>query len=351
MTGRLDRYVARLFAGRFVVALVGFAGVVELLDLLENATDMAARGDGGLGAVATYAGFRLPLIVLQLVPIAALVGALLALARLGSSFEVVAAKAAGRSYYRLLAGLMPVALVIALGHFALGELVAPPADRALRVWLERTAEPDDDQDRVWVRLKDGIVSFAGVAPDGAWLNAPLVIERDASGAVIARTDARAAEHAAGWVLHDAVRVTADGDVTRAARLAWPTSAVPDDFAGLAQPAEAYGLAELAELIAATRLGPRTRTFYRVQWHEKFAAPFAVPLMILIAAPVARGVRGRAGALRGLLFGGAIAFGYLVADGLVQVLAEAGALPALLAAWVPALVFASVGGAILVHAEG
>lgn len=352
MTGLVDRYVARLFASRFAAALLGFVGVVELLDLLENATEMATRGAGGLGAVATYAGLRLPLVALQLIPIAALVGALLALARLGQSYEVVAMKVAGRSYYRVIAGLLPVAIVIAVGHFALGELVAPSADRALRVWLERTARPDDDVERTWVRQKGTIVAFEGVAPDGAWLGGVLVVERDADGLVVARTDARAAEHgAAGWVLHDAVRVGADGAVARAERMPWATAAVPDDFAGLARPAQAYGLAELAALGDEQRLGIRTRNFYRVQWHEKFAAPLAVPLMILIAAPVARGVRGRAGSLGRLVAGGAIAFGYLVANGLAQVVAETGALPAALAAWAPTLAFAAVGGAILIHTEG
>lgn len=347
-----DRYLARAFALRFAAALAGFAGVVLLLDLLENATEMMTRGTGGIGAVATYAGLRLPLVVLQLVPIAALVGALLALAGAGQRLEIVALKAAGRSYYRVLAGLVPVALAIAAFQFALGELVAPGADRELRVWLERTAEPDEDVERLWVRNRTTVLAFEGVDPDGRWLNAPLIVERDAAGLLLARTEARAAEHGAGgWVLIEATRVGADGVVTRVPRLPWTTAIVPDDLAGLARPAQAYALADLAALRDETRLGTRTRAFYQVQWHEKFAAPLAVPLMILIAAPVARGVRGRAGSLGRLVVGGLAAFCYLVADGLAQVVAEAGALPPLLAAWAPTLVFAAIGGAVLVSTEG
>ncbi|MBM3585680.1 MAG: LptF/LptG family permease [Alphaproteobacteria bacterium] len=346
-----DRYLARLFATRFAACLLGFAAVVLLLDLLENATAMMTRGEGGLGAVATYAGLRLPLVLVQLVPIAALVGALLALARVGQTLELVAIKAAGRSYYRVLAGLVPVALAVAALHFALNDLVAPDADRALRVWLERTAEPDEDIERLWVRDRGTILAFEGVDPDGRWLSAPLIVERDAAGVATARTEARAAEHGeGGWVLLDATRVAADGTVTRAARLPWATRIVPDDLAGLARPAQVYALADLAALRDDARLGTRTRAFYQVQWHEKFAAPLAVPLMILIAAPVARGVRGRAGTLGRLVFGGAVAFCYLLGDGLAQVVAEAGVLPPALAAWAPTLVFAAAAGAVLVATE-
>jgi len=220
----------------------------------------------------------------------------------------------------------------------------------LRIWLERTAEPDQKVERIWVHQRSTILAFEGVAPDGTWLTGVVIAERDQAGSILARTDARAAEFGAGWILHDAVRVDAEGRTTRAATMPWSTAIVPGDLAGLARPAQAYALAELGALRDEARLGTRTRSFYRVQWQKKFAAPLAVPLMILIAAPVARGVRGRAGSMAHLLAGFGIAFCYLIADGLAQVTAEAGALPPTLAAWGPTLVFAAVGGAILVFTE-
>ncbi len=349
MIGRADGYLARLFLWRFAACLGGFIGVVELLDLLDNATDMMTRGSGGIVAVATYAGLRLPLIALQLVPLATLVAALLALAHIGQSSEVVALMAAGRSYARVFGALVPVALAIAIGHFTLGELVAPAADRALRIWLERTGEPDREVERIWVHQRSTILAFEGVAPDGSWLTGVVIVERDDAGSVLARTDARAAEFGAGWTLHDAVRVDAEGRTTRATAMPWSTAIVPGELAGLARPAQAYALADLAALRDEARLGTRTRSFYRVQWQKKFAGPLAVPLMILIAAPVARGLR--AGSMARLLAGFGIAFCYLIADGLAQVTAEAGALPPTLAAWGPTLVFAAVGGAVLVFTEG
>ena len=52
---------------------------------------------------------------------------------------------------------------------------------------------------------------------------------------------------------------------------------------------------------------------------------------------------------------AIGFGlgflYFISDGLVMSLGETGAVPPVVAAWLPILVFASVGGAWLIRLEG
>jgi lipopolysaccharide export system permease protein len=347
----VTRYVSRLFIARFLACLGGFVGLVVLLDLLDNATEMIERG--GLSGLGVYAGLRLPLVALQLVPIATLVAALITLTRLGHTLEIVACKAAGLSFYRVLLALMPVAFVIGLGLFMLGDVVAPPADRALRLWLERTALPDQDpSDRVWLRRPGMVLAFDSVAPDGALLNGVTIVERDPEGRLVARTTAQAAEHgASGWTLRDAVRESADGQVARLATQSWTTNLKPDDLAGLAEPQQSYALGELGGLIADKRVGTRTRNFYLAQWHKKLAAPAACALMVLIAAPVAQGVRGRAGSFSRFGLGLIVAFAYFVTDGLTQVMSEAGVLAPALGAWAPTLLFATVAAAFLVFSEG
>jgi lipopolysaccharide export system permease protein len=67
--------------------------------------------------------------------------------------------------------------------------------------------------------------------------------------------------------------------------------------------------------------------------------------------VAQGVRGRQGSVGRTIAGVGIAFLFFVADGLAQVMAEAGTLPAVLAAWSPTALFALVAGSILLRSEG
>ncbi|MSP82227.1 MAG: LptF/LptG family permease [Alphaproteobacteria bacterium] len=345
-------YLSRLFLTRFIACLLGFAGIIQVLDLLNNATDILTRGGGEVGAIGFYAATRLPLVAMQIMPMAALIAALLTLTRVGQTLEIVALKAAGQSYYRTLAGLIPAAAVVAAAHFLIGEVVAPPADRALRLWLEQHPGAGEHASRLWIRHGGEVIAVAGVAPGGAYLNHILLFRRDGENALVERIEARAAEHgAAGWTLLDATAIDTLGQVARSERLPWTTTVMPDDLAGLARPQLAYGLAELDALVAETAIGTRARTFYVAQIHKKFAAPAATLVMILIAAPVARGVRGRQGAAGRTIAGVGIAFLFFVVDGLAQVTAEAGSLPAILAAWSPTALFALVAGSVLLYTEG
>ena len=71
------------------------------------------------------------------------------------------------------------------------------------------------------------------------------------------------------------------------------------------------------------------------------------VMRLVAAPAAMGHRGVS---RGIGLGLAVGFLYLITDGLATAAGQARLLPALLAAWVPTLAFASIGATGLIWLE-
>jgi lipopolysaccharide export system permease protein len=75
------------------------------------------------------------------------------------------------------------------------------------------------------------------------------------------------------------------------------------------------------------------------------------MMVLLAAPVAQSMQRQGGMVRGLALGVVLGFLYFVTDGFVLTLGEAGALPPVVAAWSPALLFGIVGSATLVRMEG
>ena len=59
MTGRLARYIGRLFLTRTIGAVLVFAALMQVLDLLDAATEVMERGKGVWG-IAYYALLRLP---------------------------------------------------------------------------------------------------------------------------------------------------------------------------------------------------------------------------------------------------------------------------------------------------
>src|SRR3546814_3144490 len=85
--------------------------------------------------------------------------------------------------------------------------------------------------------------------------------------------------------------------------------------------------------------------------KRIALPAAVLIMLLLAAPVAQGLQRHGGIVAGLAAGTGLGFLYFITDGFVLALGEAGAIPPVLAAWTPALIFASLGGAAQIRFGG
>jgi lipopolysaccharide export LptBFGC system permease protein LptF len=75
-------------------------------------------------------------------------------------------------------------------------------------------------------------------------------------------------------------------------------------------------------------------------YAKFAAPALIPLMALLGVPFAFRI-GRRGALAGIGVGLVLGMGFLVATAFFTKLGDVGALPAILAAWSPNVLAATV----------
>jgi lipopolysaccharide export LptBFGC system permease protein LptF len=84
---------------------------------------------------------------------------------------------------------------------------------------------------------------------------------------------------------------------------------------------------------------------RVQLHEKFAFPLMTLVMAVLAIPFSLSA-GRRGALAGVAVAVAIAVIYTVTSRLFEAMGNLSQLPPALAAWSPDLIFAMVGGYLI-----
>jgi len=81
---------------------------------------------------------------------------------------------------------------------------------------------------------------------------------------------------------------------------------------------------------------------KVQLHEKFAFPLITFVMVVIAIPFALSA-GRRGAMTGVAVAVGIVFTYMIVARLFEAMGNFSQLPPVLAAWSPDLIFALVGG--------
>ena len=354
-------YVTRVFLAQLALMLTAFVVLMQILDLLNSADQLFRRhGDNPL-VLLRYAGLRLPELVTFMLPFSVLMASLLALARLAHNNEVLALKAAGMSFYKLLSCFVPAAFAVAVLHFFFSDQLTPLAARALENWEAQSravaaSQAEGARPAVWVRDGSTIARVVGILRDGNELRGLTLFLRDARGNLRQHLTARRAVYAGGaWRLFDVEPrlISSTGTVASEwlAEAPWQTNLTPDHFSDLSAPPISMSLNELAGFVANPGVGNRPTYFYETWLHKRLAIPVASFLMVLLAAPVAQGLRRHGGIAAGLTAGVGLGFLFFVTDGLVLALGEAGALPPALAAWSPTVLFASVGGAALIRMEG
>jgi lipopolysaccharide export system permease protein len=143
---RLDRYIVRaLLEGVGLVALVLLS--LGLLFLFLGQQDDIGQGRYGFGDAVLFALMNLPQQVWELLPISALIRAMLALGHLAKGSELVVMRASGWSVMRFVRPVTIAGVVLVVIGALLGEWLAPPMQQLAR------------QQKLFSKFED--VSFAG----------------------------------------------------------------------------------------------------------------------------------------------------------------------------------------------
>lgn len=122
MTRILDRLVARSFIKLFSATALGAPLLFILGDVTERLDRYLDRGATGADIALAYV-YMYPKFVLWAFPIAALVAAVFTIHNMTNHREIVAAKAGGISFYRIIAPLVILGAVLAVGAYYLSDLV------------------------------------------------------------------------------------------------------------------------------------------------------------------------------------------------------------------------------------
>jgi lipopolysaccharide export system permease protein len=354
-------YVSRMLFMQFALMLFGFTALLQLLDLLNNTSKLFERHGLSLSSVLHYVWLRLPDLASFLFPFSVLIAALLVLSRLAQSAEVMAMKAAGLSYWRILACFLPAAFLIAGLHFLVADQVAPVAARAMEDWnaaaVDFSADSDKDaQSPVWARDGFTLARVVVVLDRGQSLSGVTLFLRNSASQFQERIVAGRAEYRdGGWDLYQVERTmigdTGATEIIRQPEWRWETHLNPQHFSDLAATPASLSLRELHSFAANKNVGSRPVYYYETWFNKRLALPIMTLIMLLLAAPVAQSLRRQRGAGFGFMVGIGMGFLYFIADGILQSLGESGMLPPMLAAWSSVILFAAVGVTALIKIEG
>jgi LPS export ABC transporter permease LptG len=338
------------------LSLLGLTSIVLTKDLVALFPALVNRGVEG-STVAAIALFKAIPILSWMFPFAVLIGALVALGRLGADREILVLEASGVAAPRLVWPILAVAAGGTAIASALSMVAAPWGFRGEAHALAQIA-----RERPWARLESGVIQeFGGwrleareVSPSGTDLAGVLLFMPDvgetlsAKGGRIEKQDSGAFEIrlSEGRVLPSGRRLS------KLLRFDEMRAVLPEREEPLVdEAASALAQLPLAELY--TRTESSVDAPERARAAREFQRRLAVPLSTLVfgflAAPLflARANFSRAsGGILGMLV--TIAYYALLQVG--EGLAESGQLPVAAGVWLPNLVLTALGAILLVRSS-
>jgi lipopolysaccharide export system permease protein len=166
VNGILTQYMMRAIlvtTALVLMVLLALAGLFEFIAELDD-----TQGDYQTPQVIMYSLLRLPQLAFEMIPIAVLIGSLLALGGLASNSEIIVMRSAGLSIGRLsgMVGVAGLTLLVLTG--LLGEFIGPPLDYFARnMRMEARFGQADDQlgQEAWVRDGEVFLHFERVSTD------------------------------------------------------------------------------------------------------------------------------------------------------------------------------------------
>ncbi|CAI9122202.1 LptF/LptG family permease [Brytella acorum] len=327
--------------GRVLLCTFVLSALMEILSLLEQTTLILGR-HLGLKGVLTYAILHFPAIVLQAIPLSVMMGALFLLMQMTLNSEVASLRAAGLSTVRLYLLMLPATLVVGMIAMALHEFAAPQAELQLARWWSQTdRHPQDDTRAFWFHSRTDIVHVGAFGRGGRDLYSLALFQRNADGLLIGTATAETANYEKGeWHVHNmrwlspqpnkvVVKVTGDHTIGQA-------GVTPDDILVMSQSYPILSTRKINAILHHGAAASLPKAAYRMALFLPYIIPLNLCVMLLLALPVVY-IPPRTGT-RSLMPVAALGagFGFIVLQGLIQALGNAGTLPA-----VPAIVAAPI----------
>ncbi len=365
------RYLAREIALGVLFVLFGFLALFAFFDLVNELDDLG-RGAYRLQHAIAYVVLTLPSHVYELMPIAALIGAIYALAQFASHSEFTAMRAAGMGRKLALRSVVSVGAVFALLTAVIGEAVAPPAERlAQQVRLSAIGQAVAGQFRSGMWIKDTLrdaqgnperlrfINVGALQPDASLDNLQ-IFEFDPDFTLRSVIRAKRAVHdgASSWRLADIEETrfesgrTLDRLPTLRSRIVredardWPSELGPDIFRVAMLEPDRMSLIGLVQYTRHLKENRQNAERYEIALWKKIVYPLAVIVMMALALPFGY-LQVRAGSIGYKVFAGimlGVAFHFM--NGLFSHLGLLNTWPAWLSVSIPSLVALAVAISLL-----
>lgn len=388
IAGKIQRYIFMRCLTSLAMTLGIIVLAIVLVDVVEQMRTVGSRTQITIQTAFTLTMMKTPGLILETLPFAMLIGAILAYSQLSRRSELPAIRASGVSAWRFLGPVMVLAVVLGTVMVTVLDPLATRLNEDFEATRDRlTGGGRPSAQGVWLSQGDlqagaatgeeeaPVVAAAEDDASPANANAQAIIHgRTIIGRGQAlenvtfwffrpgargpedrefthRIDAERAELKAGfWQLTGVIENRFGGEVSRTDDLALPTNLSSDTLLSRFASSKTIPFWELPAFIEAGQAAGMEIGEYVLKYHTLLATPVLMLAMALIGAVVCLRLA-RSGGLSQLIGAGALA-GFLLyfVTRLASGMATSGATPPEAAAWCPPLCALFAVLALLAHVE-
>lgn len=350
--GRIDWYIMKKFLSTYVFLIAIVILIAIIFDYNEKIDKFTQSHVPVRKIVFDYYLNFIPYFSNLFSPLFVFIAVILFTSNLASNSEIIAMKAAGMSFRRLLRPYMLSAFLIAVVTFFLGAYVIPVGNIS-RVNFENAyvkKKSTTTADNVQMQVDTGVVAyithFDNVTKSGYGFSLDKFVDKKLVSHLTAQNIQydTLSDRRYSWTIRMYNIRTLKGrreKISSGEKLDTMIMMEPSDFFYTKNQQETMTLPQLGEFIGKQKMrgAPNVNTF-EVEYHKRFAMPFAAFILTVIGVSLSSQKR-KGGMGISLGIGLALSFAYIMFQTVSATFSTNVGMPAALAAWIPNAVFAVI----------
>ncbi|MGZ8160885.1 MAG: LPS export ABC transporter permease LptG [Methylobacter sp.] len=318
----LTGYIVReILKGSFVAVLL----LLTLFNLFTFSDQLKDLGKGhyGLTEIFYYLALTSPSVFYELMPASALLGSLFILGAMGNNRELIAMRAAGLSILGIIKAVMVAGAILVLIAIAVGEFVAPVAERAAQM-VKVTAQNEQVVMNVkyglWLREGKKFINVRKIEDDGSLADIS-IYELDEQRHLRYSTHAEKAVFQGNeqWKLEQIKRSDISNEQMTAGsqpEQIWQSTVAPDLLEIVVVNSHDLSMYDLAMYIQFLKDNHQKSQEFELAFWGRVVNPLVVFVMLLVSAPFVIGVKRGVNVGARMMIGVVIGMGFNIIDKIV-----------------------------------
>jgi lipopolysaccharide export system permease protein len=315
------RFFYREVSMAVTLVTLGFIALFFFFDFVEELQSVGRISAAGykIPQALIYVALMAPAHIYELLPITVLIGTIFVMARLAQSSEFTILRTSGLGPWRALRTLMLLGMAYVMFTFAVGDYVAPLADRTAQLLKARfQGKVTVGKTGAWLKEKQAYghyaVNVGSLASDGSMKDVR-IFEFDNQGYLVSLTQAQSGQFGShdDWNMQHVDRTeftSTDAKGSRVDRATvdsfrWPTQISAEMVAAAVLRPERMSTLDLFQYMRHLSANGQSAQKYEIQFWKKVFYPLSCVVMVVLALPFAY-LHFRSGSIATYVFGGVMA---------------------------------------------